>query len=92
MSYENNNIVRIGAIYFASSFKIVALIPSGPAALCLICSLTLFSLHNLFCSEFMFTDIGLVLRSEKTDWNCRLKTSAFCLGSVKAFEFKSWYS
>ena len=69
---------------------IVALIPSGPAALCLICSLTWFSLHNLFCSEFMFTDI--VMRSEKTDWNCRLKTSAFCLGSVKAFEFMSWYS
>ena len=34
MSYEMLNIiVRIGAISFASSFKIVPLIPSGPAAL-----------------------------------------------------------
>ena len=34
MSYELLNIiVKIGAISFASSFKIVALIPSGPAAL-----------------------------------------------------------
>ena len=35
MSYEILNIiVRIGAISFASSFRIVALIPPGSAALC----------------------------------------------------------
>ena len=44
MSYDMLNIiVIIGAISFASSFKIVVLIPSGPAALCgLSCSSSFF--------------------------------------------------
>ena len=70
MSYEMLSIiVRIGAISFASSFKIVPVIPSGPAALFLyaivydidvICSFTWFSHHNLFFSEFLFTDLRVV--------------------------------
>ena len=97
-SYDMLNIIlRIDAISFASSFKIVALIPSGPAALCGLSCSSSFSMPPFLILVSVATWLGLVLIicsalnsdslifmcSEKTDWNCLLRISAFCFGSVK---------